>query len=295
MSATEAPGRHRGLELALVGVAAVWGFTFPVVKDAVEVIPPFQFLAIRFGIAAALMTVVFGRDLRRFGLKPLVASAFAGVALFAGYAFQTVGLQRTQASNAGFITGLFVVFTPILTALVLRRLPSRGAVAGVALATIGLGLLSVTDSGFRFGSGEWLVLLCAVSFAVHIVILGRFAPDLPTGAMTTIQMWVTATLSAWFSLRIETPVAVAGRDVWLAIVLTAVYASAIAFFIQTRAQRYLSPTRTALILVSEPAFAGLFGFVLLGETLTVAGWSGAALILAGMLAAELAPRRAEEG
>jgi drug/metabolite transporter (DMT)-like permease len=295
VSATEAPGRHRGLELALVGVAAVWGFTFPVVKDAVEVVPPFQFLAIRFGIAAALMTIVFGRDLRGFGLKPLLASAFAGVALFAGYAFQTVGLQHTQASNAGFITGLFVVFTPILTALVLRRLPARGAVIGVVLATTGLGLLSVTDSGFRFGSGEWLVLLCAVSFAVHIVILGRFAPDLPTGAMTTVQMWVTATLSAWMSLSVETPVAVAGRDVWLAIVLTAVYASAIAFFIQTRAQRYLSPTRTALILVSEPAFAGLFGFVLLGETLTVAGWSGAALILAGMLAAELAPTRVEEG
>lgn len=295
MSATEAPGRHRGLELALVGVAAVWGFTFPVVKDAVEVIPPFQFLAVRFGIAAALMTVVFGRDLRGFGLMPLLASAAAGVALFAGYALQTVGLQHTQASNAGFITGLFVVFTPILTALVLRRLPARGAVAGVVLATIGVVLLSVTESGLRFGHGERLVLLCAVAFAVHIVILGRFAPDLPTGAMTTIQMWVTATLSAWVSLGIETPVAVAGRDVWLAIVLTAVYASAIAFFIQTRAQRYLSPTRTALILVSEPAFAGLFGFVLLGETLTVAGWSGAALILAGMLAAELAPTRAQEG
>ena len=295
MRASEAPGRHRGLELALVGVAAVWGFTFPVVKDAVEVIPPFQFLAIRFGIAAALMTVVFGRDLLGFGLKPLLASAAAGVALFAGYALQTVGLQYTQASNAGFITGLFVVFTPILTALLLRRLPARGALIGVALATIGLALLSVTESGFRFGYGDAIVLLCAVSFAVHIVILGRFAPDLPTGAMTTIQMWVTATLSAWVSLGAETPVAVAGRDVWLAIVLTAVYASAIAFFIQTRAQRYLSPTRTALILVSEPAFAGLFGFVLLGETLTVLGWSGAALILAGMLAAELVPARAEEG
>ena len=101
MSAAETPGRHRGLELALVGVAAVWGFTFPVVKDAVEVIPPFQFLAIRFGIAAALMTIVFGRDLRGFGLKPLLASAFAGVALFAGYAFQTVGSAEHPGLERG--------------------------------------------------------------------------------------------------------------------------------------------------------------------------------------------------
>jgi drug/metabolite transporter (DMT)-like permease len=289
------PARHRGLELALIGVAAVWGFTFPVVKDAVEIIPPFQFLAVRFGMAALLMTAVFWRGLRTFGVKQIAASVAAGVALFAGYAFQTVGLQYTQASNAGFITGLFVVFTPILTAVWLRRLPARAAVAGVVLATVGLALLSVSPAGFRFGYGDAVVLLCAVSFAVHIVLLGRFAPDLPTGPLTTIQLWVTATLSAWLSLSFETPVEVAGHDVWLAIVLTAVYASAIAFFIQTRAQRTLSPTRTALILVSEPAFAGLFGFVLLGETLTVVGWSGAALILAGMLAAELAPTRAREG
>jgi drug/metabolite transporter (DMT)-like permease len=290
-----AAAHHRGLELALVGVAAVWGFTFPVVKDAVEVIPPNQFLAVRFGIAAALMTLVFGRALRRFTLPQLLASAAAGIALFAGYAFQTIGLQHTTASNAGFITGLFVVFTPMLTALLLKRLPSRRALVGVGLATAGLVLLGFRPRGFRFGYGEALVLLCAVSFAVHIVILGRFARDMPAGPLTTVQMWVTAALSAWASLFVETPVDVASRDVWLAIVLTAVYASAIAFFIQTRAQQVVSPTRTALILVSEPAFAGLFGFVLLGETLTIAGWLGAGLILSGMVNAELAPVRAEEG
>jgi drug/metabolite transporter (DMT)-like permease len=291
----EAPERHRGLELALIGVALVWGATFPVVKDAVEIIPPFQFLAVRFGIAATLLTVVFWKRLRGFGLKQLAAGAGAGVALFAGYAFQTKGLQHTTASNAGFITGLFVVFTPILTALLLRRLPSRGATIGVVVATAGVALLSFTERGFRLGYGELLVLGCAVSFAVHIVILGRFAPDLPSGPLTTIQLWVTAAFSAWASLWIETPVDIHGGDVWLPILLTAIYASAIGFFVQTRAQAVVPPTRTALILVSEPAFAGLFGFLLLGELLTAIGWMGAALILSGMVIAELAPAKAGEG
>ena len=291
----EAPTRHRGLEFALIGVALIWGATFPVVKDAVEIIPPFQFLAVRFGIAAALLTMVFGKGLRGFGWRQLAAGAGAGVALFAGYALQTIGLQYTTASNAGFITGLFVVFTPILTALLLRRLPSRGATIGVAVATAGLALLSFTDRGFRFGYGDLLVLGCAVSFAVHIVLLGRYAPDLPTGPLTTIQLWVTAALSAWASLWVETPVEIRGGDVWLPILLTAIYASAIAFFIQTRAQTVIPPTRTALILVSEPAFAGLFGFLLLGETLTAIGWAGAALILSGMVVSELAPAKAGEG
>lgn len=289
------PRRHRGLQLGLVGVAAVWGFTFPVVKDAVEIVPPFQFLAVRFGIAAAVMTPLFWRGLRRFSARQLAVGAGAGVALFAGYAFQTVGLQYTTASNAGFITGLFVVFTPLLTAVILRRLPAGAAVGGVALATVGLTLLSFTPAGFRFGFGDALVLLCALSFAAHIVILGRYSSELPSGPLTVVQLWTTAALSAWASLFVETPVDIQTRDVWLAILLTALYASAIGFFVQTRAQQVVSPTRTALILVSEPAFAGLFGYLLLGERLTLAGWAGAALILGGMVAAELAPARADEG
>ncbi|MCA1726524.1 MAG: DMT family transporter, partial [Actinobacteria bacterium] len=201
----------------------------------------------------------------------------------------------TTASNAGFITGLFVVFTPILTALVLRRAPSRGAVAGVLIATAGLFLLSDTGDGLRFGYGDLLVLGCALSFAIHITILGRYAPDLPAGPLTTVQLWVTATLAAWGSLVVETPTEVTTAEVWLPILLTAIYASAIGFFIQTRAQQSVSPTRTAVILVSEPAFAGLAGFMLLGERLTALGWGGAALILAGMLTAELTPSRAGEG
>jgi drug/metabolite transporter (DMT)-like permease len=290
--------RHRGLELALIGVAAIWGFTFPVVKDAVAIIPPFEFLAIRFAIAAAVLTLVFARQLRAFlalGRRALLAGAGAGLALFAGYTFQTVGLQYTTASNAGFITGLFVVFTPILSAVILRRFPARGAIAGVVLATAGLFLLSDTGHGLRLGHGDLLMLGCAFSFAVHIVILGRFAPDLPTGPLVVIQLWVTATLSAWASLMVETPVAAAGSDVWLPILLTALYASAIGFFVQTAAQRVVSPTRTAVILVSEPAFAGLAGYLLLGERLTTLGWTGAALILAGMLTAELTPTRDAEG
>ena len=289
------PGRRRGLEIALIGVAAVWGLTFPMVKDAVEALPPFEFLAIRFAIAGVLMTAVFGRQVRGLARKTLFAGALAGVALFAGYGFQTVGLQYTTASNAGFITGLFAVFTPILTAVLLRRIPTRAVIGGVGLATAGLALLSNTPAGFRFAYGERIVLLCAVSFAAHIVILGRYSPEVPAGAIAAVQMWVVATLSAWASLTFETPTPVSTTSVWVALLVTGIVASAVGFFVQTVAQRHVSPTRTGLILVSEPAFAGLFGFLLLGESLTALGWAGAALILGGMVMAELGPARPDEG
>lgn len=288
------PLRRRGFELALVGVAAVWGFTFPMVKDAVELVAPFEFLALRFSLAAVVMTLLSWRALRTLGGAGLRAGSLAGLALFGGYAFQTVGLQYTSATNTGFVTGLFVVFAPLLSTALLRRRPSAGAIAGVVLATAGLGLLTLTR-GFHLRYGDGVVLVAAFSFALHIVILARYSPEHSPAALATIQMWVAAAASAVISVSSEDAVAPEG-SVWVAVLVTAVLASAAGFYLQTLAQRYVPPTRTAVILVSEPAFAGLAGFLLLEETLSGRGWLGAGLILVGMLTAELTPRRsAAEG
>jgi drug/metabolite transporter (DMT)-like permease len=283
--------------LALVGVTAVWGATFVVVRDAVAAIPPFTFIAYRFLAAAALLAVVRPRALARRQPGLVAAGVVAGVALFAGYGFQTVGLQYTTASNAGFITGMAVVLTPLFAAVVLRERPGLGPALGAALAFAGLALLSLQRLEVR--RGDALVLGCAVAFAAHILLLGRFAPRYPSYQLAVIQLGTVGVLALGWAGVTGDLVAPAGTQVWLALAVTAVLASAAGFLIQTRAQREVSPTKTAVILTMEPVFAGLFGFLLAGERLGARGWAGAFCILVGMLAAELGrpptvPGRGEE-
>jgi drug/metabolite transporter (DMT)-like permease len=284
-------------ELALVGVTAVWGSTFVLVRDAVARVPPFTFVAIRFLAAAVLLAVIRPRSVGR-GQPGLVrAGAVAGLALFAGYGFQTVGLQYTTASNAGFITGLSVVLTPLLAALVLAQPPGRWPAAGAVLATAGLALLSLRRLEVR--RGDALVLGCAFAFAVHILLLGRFAPRHDSYGLAVVQLATAGLLAfGWAGAVGDLEIPRSGQ-VWVALAITTVLASAGAFLVQTRAQQAVSPTRTALILTMEPVFAGLFGALLAGERLSARGWVGAGCILLGMVVAELgrpagAPSRAEE-
>lgn len=265
----------------LVGVCALWGTTFVVVKHAIEEVPPFEFLAIRFGIAFLALVAVFPRQALR-AKTALPAGLLAGCALAAGYGFQTTGLQLTSATNAGYVTGLFVVLAPIIGAIVLRRFPPVSQWLAVAFAFAGLSLLTL-GPGFTVGRGDVLVLGCAASFAVHIVLLGRFSPLYDPRQLAIVQLAVAAAGFLLISLATEVQVPVESASVWWALLLTSIGASAIAFLAQTWAQIHLDPTQTAVTLTSEPVFAGLAGFVLLGERLTARGWLGATLILGAML------------
>ncbi|MBW6468904.1 MAG: DMT family transporter [Coriobacteriia bacterium] len=277
--------RRLWVTAALIGVAAVWGGTFVLVKDAVERYPLWGFLGLRFSIAVVAFVVLFPRSFTRFSRGTAKVGILAGLLLTAGYVFQTWGLQGTTASKAAFITGMFVVITPLMQAVVLRHPPRRMTLLGVVLAVGGLWLLSGASAN-GWTHGDTRVLLCAVAYAAHMIVLGSLGTRHDVTALTLTQLGVVAVVCVSISLAVEQPGLPTDGSVWFALVLTGVLASAVAFAVQTYAQRYISPTKTALVLVTEPAFGGLFGW-LAGDYFGIGGLAGSALILGGMILAEL--------
>jgi drug/metabolite transporter (DMT)-like permease len=274
---------------ALVLVTAIWGLTFVQVKDAVELYPLFAFLAVRFAIATAVLGPFTHRPLRALPRRGWVAGVGLGLLLAAGYALQTAGLERTTVSNAGFITGLYVVFTP-LAAVALFRARIAGIVwAGVALSTAGLALLSGVGGGD--GRGDLLVLAGSAAFSLQIVLMERYAPRYDAVAFTFVEMLAAFAGFAVVAValgQIELP---RGLTVWGALLVTGVFASALGFLVQTWAQQRTSATRTALAFAMEPVWAAIFGFWLAGDRLGAVAWLGAVLIMAGIVVAEPAAAR----
>jgi drug/metabolite transporter (DMT)-like permease len=270
--------------LLLIAVTAVWGWTFVLVKDAISQYPTLPFLAIRFALALLVMALVVRRVPSR---RTLTRGAVIGAALAAGYLFQTVGLQFTSPGNAGLITGLFVVFTPLIERLTGRPVAGRTSLAVVA-ALVGTVLLA-GGGATGIGIGDVLVLGCAVAFAVHIVLLSRWSPSLPSSELALVQMGAATLLfsAGGTPQLLTTPPP--NQSVWVAIVITAVLASALAFFVQTWAQVHLTASRTALVLATEPAWALGFSVLLAGQRLDLVQAIGAALVLAAILGHELVP------
>jgi len=282
-------------ELALVGIAAVWGLTFVMVQDAVERLPVMTFLAYRFLPAALLAAVFVPGPLRALNRAGFRYGVLMGLFLTAGYIFQTVGLTQTSASNAGFITGMFVVLTPVFGSLFLRHRAGRAAWIAAGVSSIGLFLLSGAGEINLLGDG--LVFLSACSFAGHILVTDRAVRDHHAGALLVVQLAVVGVISLVVATAMGDLQVPRSTTVWSALLVTSVVASALGFFVQTYAQRHAPPARTALILASEPAFAGFFAYLLADETLTAWGWLGAGLILVSIVAVELTPylRRVRPG
>ncbi|MCU0500305.1 MAG: DMT family transporter [Anaerolineae bacterium] len=322
---TQRGSRQLLADAALLGVTAIWGATFVMVKDAVASFPVFSFMTLRF-VCAALVLLPFvllrqgGRgaggqrgEVTGGGLPARSAppsffsspslllssvSLLIGIALFAGYAFQTAGLHLTTPAKAGFITGLSVVIVPVVAALWLRQAPERNAWLGVGLAMVGLALLSL-QNGLAIASGDLLVFCCALAFAAHILLTGRFAPQFDPVLLTFGQIVVVMLLSGVAALLFDVRpaggltslfVGVTGQ-VLFAAVFTGLFATSLAFGVQTVAQRFTSATHTALIFAAEPVFAALFSFLLIGELLGPRQLFGCGLILAGMVVAEMRPVR----
>lgn len=275
--------------VALILVTAVWGVTFVQVKDAVAIYPLFAFLAVRFAIASATLALPAAKRVRGLGRSGAVGGAFLGLLLAAGYALQTAGLERTTVSNTGFITGMYVVLTPLIALVLYRSRIGLAAWGGVAVATAGLAMLS----GIHAGSvtGDLLVLAAAAVYSLQIVLMERYAPRHDALAFTFVEMAAACVGLLVVALVLGDLSVPHGWTVWGALLVTGIFASALGFLVQTWAQRRTSATRTALAFSLEPVWTALFGYTLAGDRLGALGWGGCAAIMAGIVLAEPAAAR----
>ncbi|MEH7500545.1 DMT family transporter [Neobacillus drentensis] len=283
-------------DLSLLLVTIIWGSTFVLVQNAIDFLEPFSFNSIRFLAAAIILIIcllIFEKEqLKKLDTNLLFSGIFIGFWLFLGYATQTIGLLYTTSSKAGFITGLNVVLVPLFSMMLLKQFPNRNAVFGVLTATIGLFLLTMTDVT-SLNRGDGFVFICAVSFALQIIYTGKFSSKYPTLLLTVIQITTVAILSIISSFLFEdwkksfNPEILFKQDVLIALVITSIFATALAFLIQTGFQKYTSATRVALIFAMEPVFAAITGYYWANERLSYSALVGCFLIFAGMIFAEL--------
>jgi drug/metabolite transporter (DMT)-like permease len=264
---------------ALLTVSAAWGFSFIVMKDAIQRQSVNNFLFTRFTLAVIVMILIRPQTIKLFNKDLLQRGGLAGIFLGLGYIAQTLGLERTGAAITGFITGLYVVLTPLIASFVLKEKITKFTWLCIAVATFGLGLLSIR--GFSVGIGEMFVLASAVLFAAHIIALSKWSSGRDVYAMTVIQLSMCAVL-AGIASAIEGYSLPPDDGVWGVVIFTAVFATAIAFIVQTWSQAHMSATKVAVILTMEVVFAALFAIVIGGERLTVQTAFGGILVVVAM-------------
>jgi len=270
---------------ALFAVALSWGINFVIIKWTLDQMAPFQYLAIRFGLSALVMLVLFGRRLKALSRREWRNGLVIGLFLFSAFAFQTVGLRFTTPGKSGFITGLNVVMVPLLQWAATRRFPGYNALFGAALATLGLALLSVNPS-LRLDLGDLLTLACALLYAAHILSISRLGRGTDPAALAVIQIGVAAVGNVAMAVWLEPFRPVVSPFSAGSILYGALIGTVLAFTVQTASQRLTPPSHTAVILSAEALFAGVFSVLLWGEALTLRSALGAVLILSGILAAE---------
>ena len=267
------------LYLAMLATAAIWGGSFVVMKDSLEKQDVFSFLASRFILASLLMFMYRPTALRGLSKKFVLRGIFAGILLGSGYIFQTFGLTNTTVSNTGFITGLYLVFTPLISLIILRRHVIRIQWFAVLLAFIGLFLISY--NGVSIGRGETLVLISAILYGAHFVALGEWSDGGNTYALTLIQIATLGVMASLFTIKdgFQLP---PDSSVWLAVLFTAFFATFLAFLVQTKAQSVMSATAASVLLATETPFAVIFGLYFNSDPLTFKIISGGILVMGAM-------------
>jgi len=264
---------------ALLLVSASWGLAFVVMKDAIERQSVNSFLFSRFLVAVIAMFLLKPSVIQSINREILRKGFIAGLFLASGYILQTLGLALTGAAVTGFITGLYVVATPVLAAIILRERITSFTWLCVAVATVGLALLSL--NGWNLGYGEFLVFLCAIGFAAHIIALSKWSNGLDVYAMTIVQLATCALATGAISF-IQGYEAPPYRNGWYVVLFTAVICTAVAFVVQTWSQAHMSATKVAVILTMEVVFAALFAILFGGETLSLRALFGGVLVLIAM-------------
>ncbi len=283
-------------DTSLLAVTFVWGATFVVVQNAISFLEPLSFNAVRFwmaGLFLLLWLLLFHRSqLKQYSMSLLRAGVWMGLWLFSGYALQTIGLLYTTSSKAGFITGLSVVLVPLFSFLFLKQKPAMNAVLGALIATVGLYFLTMDSGEWSINRGDVFVFFCAISFAMHIIVTGNYSSRYPTFLLTVTQIFTVAIMCSVFAFIFEdgtqmwNMAILRQREVWAALIITSLFATALAFLVQTNFQKYTTATRVALIFAMEPVFAAVTAYIWAGERLSTVGMIGCIGILCGMILSE---------
>lgn len=273
--------RHDAL---LVLVTLIWGSTFLIVKNAVRLSGPFTYLTLSYGVGSLTLAIIFHKRLRQITRTELLSGLILGLILFTGFALQTIGLQYTTVSKAGFITGLSVPLVPVFAFLLLRQKPTQGAIVGFVLSLTGLFLLSFNDKfNLAFGLGEMLILGAAIAFALHIVNVSKFAPQVDAINLAIVQLTLISLLSLIVMPIAREPFVMPPLAVWGSVLFMGIVDVAFTLSAMIWVQQLVSGTRAALIYALEPMWAALFGFLLAGDKLSLLAWIGCGLILTGMI------------
>lgn len=274
-------------DLSLLFIAIIWGSTFIIVKQSVENIPVFSFLFMRFTLAGILLIFINAPKLKAIDKGVLTDGLMLGLALFLAYAFQTFSLTVTPASITAFITGLFVVFVPILSSLILKKLPRHEAIVGVVLATIGLALITLRDT-LLLSFGEFLALVCAFFVAIHIILTDKFSRRNDFTLLTLVQVNMVALFSLMFSAFFDPRVIPEyfNQQLIFSLAINSVFATVVAFGIQMSMQKHTTPTKAAIIFIMEPVSSVFFSYWFGGEFLTTKQYAGTFLILLAMVVTE---------
>lgn len=273
---------------ALLLIAMAWGLNFVVMKNALQRITPFMYLAVRFLLAFLILAAIFRDNLKAMDKEDIVGGTIIGFFLFLGFATQTLGLLYTTPAKSGFITGSNVVMVPFLAYALNKKFPGWYQVLGAAVTFAGLGVISL-ERGFRISKGDFLTLLCAVFFAMQIVTIEYYARRGNPVNLTILETGITGILSLFVGALTEPMPVTLDLSMWVAILYAVICCTAGAFLVQNVAQKYTTSTHAAVIMCQEAVFAAVFSFLFWGEPLTLKALTGFALILAGVLITELLP------
>ncbi len=286
--------KHKMLkaDLSLIFIVMIWGTTFPLMKIALGNVKPFYFISLRFITAFIVLTLILNKRLKKINWRTFKIGSFLGLWLFFGFAFQIYGLQFTTASRSGFITGLSVIIVPILSIFVLKQIPTLSSWLGVFLALTGMYFLTgFTEAGFNIG--DLLTFFCAVSIAMQIVFLSKYIIKEDPLVITWLQITTVMVLGTIVSFLEASSGSISTNSI-MVIVYTGIFATALAIFVQSRAQQFTTSTHAGLIFSLEPVFGAIFSFLILSERLSTMGMIGAALIFAGIILSEIGDKTVGE-
>ncbi len=274
-------------DVALFLVTIGWGASFLLTKNTLDYLPTYNFLAIRFFLAFFLSSMIFIKKMIKIDKNTLKYGIILGVLLFAHYAFQTVGLNYTTVSKSAFVTGINVILVPVFSTLLMKKSPNKKTVISTIIAFIGLAMLTLNKNALGVNIGDIYTFICAVLFAFYIILVGKYTVNVESISLAIIQLGVVSLLSLITSFAVETPTIPTDYNAWINIIILSVACTSGAYIVQSVAQKFTSPTHTALIYTAEPVFAAIFGYIILGELLNTKGTIGAVLILSGMLMTEV--------